>query len=209
MAIDPIRIEPVTLDNRDDLDELFARGDPRFCQCAYLRVTNAEWRKSTQASNRDVHRQAIADAVDAGRSAGLIAYDDRDGEDGAPIGWVSFDPREQFPRLEQSKVLGPVDDKPVWSIVCFVIAARARRQGLAGRLLDAAVDYARDHGVRLLEAYPVATTGEKRSSSDLWHGTTSMFERAGFTTVEVRRHNKASPPRPIMRKAIRPRRRAT
>lgn len=201
MGTDRVRIEPVTPENADDLDRLFATGDPKTCQCAYLRVTNAEWRQTDPVRRRELHRHAIADATAVGRAAGLIAYD---GTCEQPIGWVSFDERQQFARLQHSKVLGPVDDKPVWSIVCFVIAARARRQGLAGELLDAAVDYARDHGVRLLEGYPVETGGEKRTSADLWHGTTSMFERAGFTTVEVRRYNKASPPRPIVRRAVRP-----
>lgn len=205
--IEHVHIEPVTVDNRDDLDELFAHGDARFCQCAYLRLTNADWRQSTPASNREVHRRAIAEAADAGRAAGLIAYDGSEPGARSAIGWVSFGDRAEFARLQASAVLRPIDDKPVWSIVCFVVAARARRQGLAGRLLDAAIDFARDHGARLLEAYPVDTsTGRKRSSGDLYRGTVSMFERAGFTTVEVRRHNRTSAPRPIMRKAVRPRR---
>lgn len=203
MKVELLRIEPVSPENADDLDVLFATGDPKFCQCAYLRLTSGEWKESTQAANRELHRQAIARAREAGNAAGLIAYD---ADGGQPLGWVSFDERRQFPRLQNSKVLGPVDDKPVWSIVCFVIAARARRQGVGDRLLAAAVDYARDQGVRLLEAYPVDTGGEKRTSADLWRGTTSMFDRAGFKTVEIRRHNRASPPRPIMRRALRPRR---
>jgi GNAT superfamily N-acetyltransferase len=196
------RIEPVTPANAADLDALFAAGDPRSCQCAYMRLSNAAWSASTPPANRDLHRQAIAAATAAGRAAGLIAYDD----DG-PVGWVSFDRREAYGRLTSSKLLRPVDERPVWSVVCFVVAARARRSGLAGRLLDAAIAYAREHGVTRLEAYPVDTAdGAKRPSAELWRGTTTMFERAGFTTVEVRRHSASAPPRPIMRRTLRRRR---
>jgi GNAT superfamily N-acetyltransferase len=196
------RIEAVTPANAADLDVLFATGDPRSCQCAYVRLSNAAWSASTPAANRDVHRAAIAAAAADGRAAGLIAYDG----DG-PVGWVSFDRREAYGRLSSSKLLRPVDERPVWSVVCFVVAARARRGGLAGRLLDAAIAYAREHGVTRLEAYPVDTsTRAKRPSAELWRGTTTMFERARFTTVEVRRQSAAAPPRPIMRRTLRPRR---
>jgi GNAT superfamily N-acetyltransferase len=200
-----LHIEPVTPDNAADLDVLFATGDPRSCQCAFMRLANAEWSASTPADNRTVHRTAIAAAAGDGRAAGLIAY-----RDGAPVGWVSFDEREAYARLDSSRLLRRVDDRPVWSVVCFVVAAGFRRAGVAERLLEATVSYARQHGVRLLESYPVdvsTPTRTTRSSADLWRGTVPMFERAGFRTVDVRRQHASSPPRPIMRRGLRPPRR--
>ena len=47
----------------------------------------------------------------------------------------------------------------IWSINCFVVARAARRSGVAKALLAAAVEYARDHGARLVEGYPV---GDRR-----------------------------------------------
>ena len=73
----------------------------------------------------------------------------------AVVGWVSVGPRGDYERLAHSRVLAPVDDKPVWSIVCFVVGRQARGQGVATALLDAAIDYARDHGATTLEAYPI------------------------------------------------------
>jgi len=87
------RIEPVTPANAAGLDALFAVGDPRVCQCAYMRLSNAAWSASTPAANRDVHRRAIAAATADGRAAGLIAYDDS-----GPVGWVSFDRRDAYDR---------------------------------------------------------------------------------------------------------------
>lgn len=47
----------------------------------------------------------------------------------------------------------PVDDKPVWSIVSFVVPAEFRHQGVATALLQGAIAYARKRGATLLEAY--------------------------------------------------------
>ena len=127
-------------------------------------------------------------------------------ESGEPIGWVSVGPREDYERLEHSRVLGRVDERPVWSIVCFVVARRSRGEGIATALLSAAVDYARDHGATLLEAYPVDASDGRVPAAAAFKGTLGMFERAGFKVVERRRANNASADRPIVRRAIRRRR---
>ncbi len=84
--------------------------------------------------------------------------------------------------------------------MCFVVGRRARGQGVAAALLDAAIGYARDHGAPTLEAYPVEVArGDRIPSANAYRGTLAMFERAGFTLVERRQRNAASPPRPIVR----------
>jgi GNAT superfamily N-acetyltransferase len=195
---DDLRIVPATPANAADLDELFRHGDPRSCQCTWMRFTNAEYKHLDQAAKRAAHHEAIAEAEAAGRAAGLIAYR---GE--RAVGWVSFDERDHYDRVVGSKLLQPIDDLPAWSIVCFVVAPGARRRGVANLLLDHAVAYAADHGATLLESYPV-DPGPKSSAASLWRGTVSMFERAGFTTVDVRRSNRSTPPRPIMRRPLTP-----
>jgi GNAT superfamily N-acetyltransferase len=134
--------------------------------------------------------------VDGGVEPGLVGY-----LDGAPVGWISLGPREEYLKLQRSRVMKPVDDAAVWSVVCTYVAKTHRGMGLQHRLLRAAIDYARDHRVRLLEAYPVDKP--ERSHDDfMFFGSRSLYERAGFTEV-VRR----SPTRVVMRRAIRPRRR--
>ena len=79
----------------------------------------------------------------------------------------------------------PVDDAEVWSVICTYVARAHRGQGLQHRLLAAAIDHARDNGVRLLEAYPVDKPN--RSHDDfMFFGSRSLYERAGFREV-VRR----------------------
>ena len=160
-----------------------------------------DFTKARPADNRAVLEKAARTDARKGRAPGLIAY--RGGE---AIGWVSLAPREDFERLEHSKVLARVDEKPVWSIVCFVVGRRARGQGVANALLAAAVDYARDHGATLLEAYPTDAADGRIPSANAYMGTLSMFERAGFTEVDRRQANGSVRPRPIVRRAIRPRR---
>ena len=85
-----LRIVPITPARLGDLDTLFARGDPRTCQCAYLRLTHRDYAHSSPAEHRDVHHRAVRRAARAKRAAGMIAYDDA-----GPVGWVSFGPRER------------------------------------------------------------------------------------------------------------------
>lgn len=193
-----IRIEPLTDERFDDVASLFRQGgDPKWCWCAYFRARGLDWSNSSPRSNRDRLRRLAANDP----APGLIAY--RGDE---PIGWVGLGPRTGFDRLAHSKVLAPVDDKPVWSIVCFVVARPHRGQGIARALLHAAVDYARDHGATLLEGYPVDVGAGRRGASSVYTGTLGMFEGAGFREVARRQWNRSSPIRPIVRRAVRPRR---
>ena len=89
--------------------------------------------------------------------------------------------------------------------MCFVVGRKARGHGVANALLDAAVEYARDHGADLLEAYPVdVPTGERIPSANVYHGTLAMFERAGFEVVAERLAPGATRPRIIVRRRIGP-----
>ena len=73
-------------------------------------------------------------------------------------------------------------------------------------MLDAAVDYARQHGATLVEAYPVDPSRGRVPAASAFMGPLGMFERAGFEVVERRQWNAASPVRPIVRRAVRRRR---
>jgi GNAT superfamily N-acetyltransferase len=192
-----VRIVPITPAELGDLDELFAHGDPRTCQCAYLRLTHRDYADTSPADRRSLHHEAVRRAQRQGRAAGMIAYDEA-----GPVGWVSFSPREEYARLVASRVLQPVDDQEVTSVVCFVIAPRARRQGVAAALLDAVIDYATEHGIALLEAYPVDHGAERRASADLWQGPRRLFEAAGFAVVVTRQANAVASPHLIMRRTV-------
>ena len=133
-----------------------------------------------------------------GRAPGLVAYD---GDE--TVGWISIGPRDDYERLAHSRVLAPIDETPVWSIVCFVVGRRARGRGVARALLQAGIAYAREHRARTLEAYPVEVpTGGRIPSADVYRGTLSMFEAAGFKLVARREAPGGRGTRPIVRLEI-------
>jgi GNAT superfamily N-acetyltransferase len=96
------------------------------------------------------------------------------------VGWISVAPRTEFPSLDRSAMLKPVDDQPVWSIVCFFISNTCRGEGLSGKLVQAAVAYAREHGATILEAYPNKTTSSHCLPPERYMGVLSTFQKAGF-----------------------------
>jgi GNAT superfamily N-acetyltransferase len=195
----PLDIQPLSPERLPDLASLFGQGgDPKWCWCASFRLRSLDFTKADPTENRKVLEAALDHDTEQGRAPGLIAYDK-----GTAVGWVSLEPREDFERLAHSTVLAPVDDTPVWSIVCFVVGRRHRGRGVATALLDAAIDYARAHGAKHLEAYPVELEdGERIASPNAYAGTLSMFERAGFAVVARRRANKVTRVRPIVRLAL-------
>jgi GNAT superfamily N-acetyltransferase len=197
-AAESLAVLPLTPERLPDLAALFDEGgDPKRCWCSFFRVRNADIIDPSVAANRAVLERAVDTTSAEDRAPGLIAY-----REGRPIGWVSLGPRDDYQRLQHSSVLRPLDDKPVWSIVCFVVSRHARRQGVARALLDAAVDYARANGATLLEAYPVETHGQRIPSANVYKGTLAMFERAGFEVVARRQHNRTTPVHPIVRRAL-------
>jgi GNAT superfamily N-acetyltransferase len=127
---------------------------------------------------------------------GVLIY--RDGE---PVGWCSIGPRAEIPRLAASKLIRPVDEVPVWSIVCVVVRSGHRKQGVTAHLLEGAVAYAASRGAPAVEAHPVDPVG-RMDTTMAFVGTRAMFERAGFRVVGTSDAVAGRMPRLIMRRDI-------
>ena len=186
-------VRPLTKERWNDVVELFNRPGasiPRGCWCMYYRKTGGHGGVGPAAANK----RALKSLVKSGYAPGLIGY-----EDGRPVGWISLSPRDDYPKLQRSPVMKPVDDKPVWSIVCFFVDKEVRGKGVSEKLLKGAMDYARSQGATLLEAYPV-DKDEPSQPDFMWFGAKTMYDRAGFKEVARRKEN-----RPVVRKAVRPR----
>ena len=138
------------------------------------------------------NKKAMKTLADAGKKPGLIGY-----LDGVPAAWCALSPREAYDRLEHSKTLARVDDKPVWSVVCFFVAKGHRKHGLGTRMLEAAADHARSRGAAILEGYPTDTAGGTLPDPFVFSGLAEIFLKAGFE--EVARRSKS---RPIFRKKL-------
>lgn len=180
---------PLTPARWADFEALFGeRGACAGCWCMFSLLSRKEWEAGKGAGNRE----AMKSRVDSGVVPGLLAY-----EGGEAVGWIALAARETYPLLERSRIMAPVDDEPVWSVVCFFVDRQHRGQGLSVALLNAAAEYARQRGARILEGYPV-DPDKPTAPAFAWHGTASAFRKAGFEEV-VRR----SPTRPLMRRELR------
>lgn len=182
---------PLTPETWADLEALFALPGGsivRGCWCMYYRRSG---KVSVSAAAGESHKEQLCSLVSSGVVPGLVGY-----LDGAPVGWISLGPRTSYEKLRLSRIMKPVDDQPVWSVVCTYVAKVCRGRGLQHALLEAGIDYAREQGVQTLEAYPVDKL--ERSHDDfMFFGSRSLYEAAGFTEV-VRR----SPTRVVMRKDL-------
>lgn len=184
-----IEIRPATTARFDDVEHaLTGGGDGATCWCQWWMLRNKEWNATSADEKRELLKQDLAQQP----AAGLVAYIDDE-----PAGWVKVTPRPQQPRLAFTRSLKqspePIDDDSVWAVTCFVVRREHRGAGLGSRLLDAAVAYARDHGARVVEGYPIDTAVKKSSSSALFHGSLSTFLAAGFEEVAT-----PAPGRPIV-----------
>ena len=184
-----LKIRPVTASRWKDLEKLFGpRGACAGCWCMYWRLPHSQYKKQLGARNK----RALKKIVASGAKPGLLAYADEE-----PVGWCATAPREDYPRLANSRTLGKVAERPVWSVVCFYIARRFRRRGVTQSLLTAAVEYARKRGAKIVEGYPVVPKTDRMPDTFAWTGLESAFRKAGFREVARR-----SPTRPIMRRSV-------
>lgn len=186
-----IEVRPVTAEHAGDIAAVMQDcGDASRCWCAFWSRPRKEFDQGLSGGNK---RWFMARLQAAPQPIGVLAY-----VDGEPAGWCAVAPRADHMRLARSRTLAAVDAMPVWSITCFVVAKRFRRQGLMQRLIDGAVALAREHGAPAVEAYPMAPT-RKLVSGELFVGSLASFEAAGFQEVERR-----SPSRPIVRRQLKP-----
>jgi len=181
-----LTFHPLTPERWKDFEKLFGpRGACGGCWCMWWRLKRSEFEKL----KGDGNKKAMRKIVRSGEIPGLIAYADE-----KPIAWCSIAPRERFPVLERSRILKRVDDRPVWSVVCFFIAKQFRNRGVSVSLLTFAVAYAAEHGAKIIEGYPVEPKKKRMPAVFAYTGLAATFRSAGFQEV-LRR----SETRPIMR----------
>ncbi|MGJ7439985.1 GNAT family N-acetyltransferase [Aquipuribacter sp. MA13-6] len=140
--------------------------------------------------------QAMRRLCEREHPPGVVTY-----RDGVPVGWASISPRAEIPRLVGSRLIRPVDDVPVWSVICVVVRSGYRRQGVSTALLEGAVAYAGEHGAPAVEAHPVDPPG-RMDTTMAFVGTRAMFERVGFSVVGRTEAVASRLPRLVMRRTL-------
>ncbi|GGD15033.1 GNAT family N-acetyltransferase [Nocardioides daphniae] len=192
MADEPAwETQPVTPERFDDLaDVINPNRRDNHCWCLSHRCTAGEIAELGET------REAAMRALTEGEPQGVVTY-----RDGLPVGWCSIGPRSHITRLTRSKLIRPLDDLDVWSIICVVVRGGHRRQGVTAAMLEGAVAYAAAHGAPGVEAYPVDPEG-RMDLTMAFVGTRSMFERAGFEVMGTTDAVASRMPRLVMRRML-------
>ncbi len=187
----PLRFQfhALTSERWPDVEELFGtRGACGGCWCMYWRRSRPQYEKEKGEGNKRAFKKLVA----ANEIPGVIAYAGSE-----PVGWCALAPREKYLRLANSRILQPLDEKPVWSVTCFFVKKEYRGRGVTVALLRAATKHAKKHGAKIVEGYPVEPKEGKMADAFVWTGLASAFRQAGFKEA-LRR----SETRPVMRRFL-------
>jgi GNAT superfamily N-acetyltransferase len=180
-----VSVVPANEASWDDLQAVFGRGGAAKCQCQRIKVGDGAWYDMpVEERAHRLREETDCDNPTADITSGMVAF-----LDGAPVGWVAIEPRANYRRLRGSSVpwtgrTEDPDDPDVWAIVCFAIRTGYRGQGLTRPLTKAAVEYARAHGAKAVEGYPIVPKpGQTVSWGEMNVGSRNTFVAAGFRDV--------------------------
>lgn len=180
-----VSVVPANQASWDDLQAVFGRGGAAKCQCQRIKLGDRDWYPMpVEERAQRLREETDCGHPEAGVTSGMVAY-----LDGEPAGWVAVEPRAGYRRLRGSPVPWAgrdedPDDPDVWAIACFAIRPGYRGQGLTRPLAAAAVEYARAHGAKAVEGYPMLPKpGQTVSWGEMNVGSRGTFIAAGFREV--------------------------
>lgn len=184
---------PVTPDRFEDFaDVINPNRRETHCWCLSHRLRAPEISDRGRGSREQAMRSLCAEKY----PPGVVTY-----LDDVPVGWCNIGPRADIPRLAGSKLIRPVDDVPVWSIVCVVVRGGHRKKGVSAQLIEGAVQYAAGNGAPAVEAHPVDPPG-RMDTTMAFVGTRAMFEKVGFRVIGETDAKASKLPRLVMRRDI-------
>lgn len=172
-----LTFEPLSKNNWDKFVTFFGEhGACGNCWCQAYRLPKTEF---DAGKKNDGNKMKMKDLVWNNRPTGILAF-----YEGEAIAWCALAPRENFIRLERSRVHKRIDNLLVWSIPCFFIKKKFRMMGISSIMLTAVIEHARKNDISVLEAYPMIPTSGKLPDAFVWIGVYSVFEKAGFRIVD-------------------------
>lgn len=142
-----------------------------FCYFNQAQHEIKPWEQRTRTGNRT----AVSMLIEARQMSGYLAY-----VGNRVVGWCNTGPRARYTTLNNTAE--PLLDR-IGSIVCFIVAQRYRRQGVATFLLDSACNGLRKQGLTIAEAYPRRSV---QTDASHYHGPLQMYQDAGFEVFDER-----------------------
>src|SRR4029077_17720271 len=120
-----LRVQALTPYLWPALEDLFGKwGASNGCWCMYWRLGGA------YRGRREENKRALRNIVSSGHPPGLLAFD------GAlAVGLCQLSLREAIPWRDNMWWFRRVDALPVWSISCFFVRRRYRRQRVMTHLI--------------------------------------------------------------------------
>jgi GNAT superfamily N-acetyltransferase len=190
-SAEELTIVPANEASWADLQAILGATGQGGCYCQSFKRTRRSWTETTDEGRRQQFRDQVnCDDPDATATSGLVCFLHEPDGTRVPVGWVAVEPRTCYPRIlglrrtwtgreEEDK-----DDDSVWSVTCFVVRRNYRKRGISYALAAATLPYAKAHGARAVEGYPLITEpGREVVWGELFVGARQVFEAAGFTEV--------------------------
>ena len=171
-----LQIRALTPDTFNDFAALVERNKGMFasCWCTHFHQDCAE-KGQTAERNRALKQRLVADGI---AHAALVYDGDR------AVAWAEYGSPVELPDIHHRKQYDATNERHVdHRITCIRVDKGRRREGLAEVALRGAVQLIAEAGGGTVEGYPHDLTDvtKKTSSSWLYNGTRSMYERVGFT----------------------------
>ena len=175
-ATDELTLRALTTETWDAFADLAQKHNGVWggCWCIYFHPDGPERGQGAEA-NRALKRRL----VEEGKAHAALVFD---GD--AAVGRCEYGTPEELPCIyHRAQYEQEQDLVPDYRLTCFFIDRNYRRRGVSMAALRGALDLIATAGGGVVEAYPRDTQGKKLSSSHLYNGTRSQFEKAGFEFV--------------------------
>lgn len=111
--------------------------------------------------------------VDKSSVHGLLAY-----EENNPVGWIAIDPMAWLTGHDCQST-GKADE---WSIHCLYVKDGFRGKGISIQLIQAAIEYAKINGAKLISAFPIPHENRNKfpPNEAEFAGRFSTYSKLGF-----------------------------
>jgi GNAT superfamily N-acetyltransferase len=149
------------------------------CYCGFFDDPRPE--QELGALGAPERKKMRSERILSNRATGFLAY-----IDGKVVGWCNAGPRTSYVSLQHLSKAVEDPTESVGSILCFVVASRYRRSGIATRLLESACALFKRSGLQYAEGYPRTKPANVDNPYNIpeahlnYYGPLQMYLKAGF-----------------------------